>query len=132
MILNKDDVPYDIWDKYYNDAFTGSKYVNCTNCNVKFNADDIYIFSSVFSAFTSVAINLTKDDISFLHSNCFFKNCSNDKKDTNGGAIFCNCNGSVIQHRFCSTYCSVSNTKDKSHGAHSYSSIKPSRYKLRN
>ena len=36
----------------------------------------------------------------FLHSECIFNNCS---RNNNGGSIYFNCNGNVVQHRFCST-----------------------------
>lgn len=40
-----------------------------------------------------------------LHSSCFFENCT---RNGNGGAIFFNCSGSIVQRRFCSLSTSTS------------------------
>lgn len=65
---------------------------------IEAHAKNIFVFSCTFDDLNKGAINLTIDNIIFLNSHCFFKNCSNSKV---GGAIYFEGNSTVIQDRFC-------------------------------
>lgn len=61
-------------------------------------------------------MNITSNGIKFLHSFCFYDFC---RKSGFGGAIFFNCNGQIVQHRFCTTNTYVTDNT----GFHSYANL---------
>lgn len=87
-----------MWYSFYGDTYDGNSYKNCKNCQVLPKNNEIYVYESSFIDKSSGAISISTDDIKFLHTYCFFYNCHNTD---NGGAIYYNGNGAIIQHRFC-------------------------------
>lgn len=76
--------------------------------------NELYVYECVFENSNEVVISINKNWINFLHSSCYFKNCSSP---THGGVIYFYCAyADIIQRRFC-TISSISSQT----GFHSYS-----------
>lgn len=109
-------MPSDVWKQYYDQSYDGNKYENCDNCIVYAFQNELYVYKGLFHELLSGSISVTSKDVKFLHSACFFDACS---RNSNGGAIYFNCQSSIIQHRFCTFNTTVTDGE----GFHSYSNL---------
>lgn len=117
--IHSEEPTHDVWDRYYNKNDETTNYYQCTNCSVSQEDKKIFVSECSFISVKNSAIRIDNKTLEFLHSFCFFDSCSNNNHQ-NGGAIYFSCNGSIVQHRFCSVNASVSNWID---GIHSYTDL---------
>lgn len=116
LFLHNDNAPADIWNEFYERAYDGNKYTNCENCNVSAKQAAIYVYQSIYHDLSNGSISISSVQINFLHSSCFFDECFKKGK---GGAIYFECESSIVQHRFCTTNTYIEN----SHGFHSFVNV---------
>lgn len=117
MHFHKDQAPDDVWKQYYDETYDGNNYKNCDNCEIATNKNEIYVYQSRFQHLSSSSISITSDNFKFLHSSCFFFDCSNSG---NGGAINFDCLSSIVQRRFCT----INTFSTNNIGFHSYVNLK--------
>lgn len=96
--LQTDSAPQDIWLSYYGRYYKGDEYNRCRNCDLASSFNDIYVYAGIFIDNRDGAVNISKDDIQFLHSSCYFYKC---RRNDDGGAIYFRCNSSIVQPHFC-------------------------------
>lgn len=114
--IRSDTVPQDVWDHYYHEKAIKPNYNQGTNHKISLQNDKIFVFECSFISIAGGAINIESNkEPKFLHSFCFFDSCSNNG---NGGAIYFECDGSIVQDRFCSINESLNG--DNLYGVHSY------------
>lgn len=119
LSLIADNAPSEVWEKYYGlPAPRPTCYEKFNNCSINPSSNQIFIYKSVFEDDSDGVVSVTQNGIQFIHNLCFFENCS---KNEDGGAIYFNCNGSIVQRRFCTI--NAYTRKSDGYGCHSYSNL---------
>lgn len=117
LSLKADNAPSEVWEKYYGlPAPRPTCYEKYNKCNINPSSNQIFIYKSVFEDDSDGVVNVTQNGIKFIHNLCFFENCT---KNDNGGAIYFNCNGFIVQRRFCTI--NAYTRKSNGLGCHSFS-----------
>lgn len=70
-------------------------------------------------------MSINSNNIKFLHSCCFFEKST---RNSNGGAIYFQCQSSIVQHRFCTKYTYTTS----GYGFHSYTDLKDNKIDRQN
>lgn len=116
--IRSDTAPQDVWDHYYHEKAIKPNYNQETNHKISLENEKIFVYECSFISIADGAIKISNEKLKFLHSFCFFDSCSNNG---NGGAIYFECDGSIVQDRFCSINESLNG--NMLYGIHSYTSL---------
>lgn len=118
LVGHGESAPREIWNIFYTDPFNGDEVVGCYSegCSIGSKEGESYVYACFFIDMDSGAIVFSDNNIKFLHSSCFFDQCS---RNGVGGVINFVCQSSIVQHRFCT----INATSNGKFGCHSYTFV---------
>lgn len=107
----------EIWKSYYNETNSFEKCFHKQNsCVNKANSNAFFIYESIFEDNRDGVASISNFNAKFLHFSCFFENCS---RHEDGGSIYFNCDGYIVQRKFCAINSTI--TSSNKFGLFSYS-----------